>query len=312
MRTRHHPSANNPFKLDNALDGILNINKPSGITSYDVVACIKRLFHQKRVGHAGTLDPLASGVLPVCLGRATRVIEYISGAVKGYRAVLELGIETDTYDFDGKVLSRHEISGITREQVTLTLESFRGTIEQTPPMFSALKHQGQPLYKLAREGIEVERKSRTIQIFKLDLVNWQPPLATIDVECGKGTYIRSLAHDLGKKLGCGAALKELTRTRYGAFRVEDSVKLDALERACSDNGISSFIMPIDTMLTEIPELRVSEEEGIDVINGRPIAVNTSQMNAPRCRAYSHGGAFLAILKLSDDGKHWQPEKVFGQ
>ena len=186
------------------MDGILNINKPLGKTSFSIVSMVKRLSGESRVGHAGTLDPAASGVLPVCLGQGTRVIEFLLDAPKAYRAEIEFGVVTDTDDATGKIISRGDPSGINRRKLLSALDSFRGLISQTPPMYSAVKHHGKPLYKLARQGIEVERKSRLRWIYRLELTSWQPPLATIEVECSKGTYIRSLAHDLGQLLGCGA------------------------------------------------------------------------------------------------------------
>src|SRR3989304_4232722 len=169
------------------MNGILNINKPPGMTSFAVVARVKRLWHEQRVGHAGTLDPLASGVLPVCLGQATRVIEYLMESRKTYRAEVELGVTTDTGDAAGRVIERRDASGVSRDMLQSALGGFRGQIEQTPPMFSALKYQGTPLYKLARAGISVERRSRIAEVYELELVAWDPPAATIEVTCSRGT-----------------------------------------------------------------------------------------------------------------------------
>ena len=200
------------------MHGLLNINKPAGMTSFGVVDRVKHLSGERRVGHAGTLDPLATGVLPVCLGQATRVIEFLFDSTKTYRAQIELGITTDTYDSSGKVISIKDASGISREMVGSTLDRFRGPILQTPPMYSAIKHHGQPLYKLARSGIEVERKSRPAQIYGLEITDWQPPVVSLDIICGKGTYVRCLAHDLGEALGCGASMKSLVRLKVGPFQ----------------------------------------------------------------------------------------------
>ena len=180
------------------MDGILNINKPCGKTSFSMVAMVKRLTGERRVGHAGTLDPIATGVLPICLGQGTRVIEFLVDATKTYRAEIELGVTTDTYDADGRIIQRGDPSGISQDHLEAALASFCGLIRQTPPMYSAVKYQGKPLYKLARAGITVERRSRLAKIHRLELVDWQPPVATIEVVCGKGTYIRSLAYDLGQ------------------------------------------------------------------------------------------------------------------
>ena len=211
------------------MDGILNINKPQEMTSFSVVACVKRICGERHAGHAGTLDPLATGVLPICLGQATRVIEFLFDETKTYRAQVELGITTDTYDSTGKVLRTADPSGVSREMIEKALVKFRGSILQTPPMYSAVKHQGKPLYKLARSGIEVERKSRPTQIHSLEIIDWQPPVVTLDIVCGKGTYIRSLAFDLGEALGCGANMKSLIRLRVGPFNIEDALTLPQLE-----------------------------------------------------------------------------------
>ena len=213
------------------MDGILNINKPQGKTSFSIVALVRRLSREKHVGHAGTLDPAATGVLPICLGRGTRLIEFLVDTTKTYHARVELGAVTDTYDGSGQIISQADTSRIKRQQLESALASFRGSIQQTPPMYSAVKHHGQPLYKLARAGIEVDRKSRTAIIHRLELISWKPPVATLEVECSKGTYIRSLAHDLGQSLGCGAHLKSLVRTRCGLFDIKDAVPVSKLEEA---------------------------------------------------------------------------------
>ena len=230
------------------MDGILNINKPGGSTSFSMVSLVRRLSGQRRVGHAGTLDPIADGVLPVCIGKGTRVVEFLLEAHKSYRAVIELGKTTDSHDADGKITSEADCSLISRSQLERALDSFRGEIQQTPPMFSAIKHNGQRLYQLAREGITVERESRPATIYNLELIDFQLPLVTLEVECSRGTYIRSLAHDLGELLGCGAYIKELTRTRYGAFDIKDAVSPQQLEEAFSGNGWQKLVYPVDYVI----------------------------------------------------------------
>jgi tRNA pseudouridine55 synthase len=234
--------------VGSTLDGILNIDKPAGRTSYSVVAAVKRLAGERRVGHAGTLDPDATGVLPVCLGQATRIIEFFTDTTKTYRAVIELGIATDTYDASGKITQRSDPSKIDRAMFESALVSFRGAIRQTPPMYSAVKQRGQPLYKLARAGVTVERKPRPVTVHRLELIAWQPPSATLEIECSKGTYIRSLAHELGQTLGCGAHLKNLMRTRSGIFDVKNSVSQKPFAPAMG--RITSFpsISPSRTMM----------------------------------------------------------------
>jgi tRNA pseudouridine55 synthase len=219
-----------------ALDGILNVDKPAGNTSYSVVARIKRLSGERRVGHAGTLDPDATGILPICLGKATRIVEYLTGTNKTYRACIELGAITDTYDASGKFIHKGDASGIDRSMIESALNQFRGSISQVPPMYSSLKYKGQPLYELARAGINIERKSRKITIYRLEIIDCHPPEVTIEVECSKGTYIRSLAHDLGQALGCGAYLKTLVRTVYGPFEIKSSISLLKLEEASREGN----------------------------------------------------------------------------
>ena len=206
-----------------SVSGILNLNKPIGCTSFDMVKRIRRLSGEKKVGHGGTLDPLASGVLPICLGRATRVSEFLADSSKTYRAVVTFGAATDTYDAEGKVTEEKDASHLTREIVEESLGPFRGIIMQEPPMYSALKHEGKRLYELAREGITVDRPKRETAVHKLEIISWDPPHATIYVDCGRGTYVRSLAHDIGQDLEVGAHLTELVRLRTGPFDIQDSV-----------------------------------------------------------------------------------------
>ena len=296
------------------MDGILNINKPGGETSFGVVAAVRRLAGERRVGHAGTLDPEATGVLPVCIGEGTRVVQFLAEATKAYRADIELGVATDTYDASGRVTQRGDPSGVGREQVKSALASFCGLIQQTPPMYSAVKHQGKRLYQLARAGIEVERKSRPTRIYRLELTDWQPPVVTIEVACGKGTYIRSLAHDLGQTLGCGANLKRLVRLRYGFFDIEDAVSLPQLEDAFCYGYWQRYLYPIDVVLLHWAAMIVSDDMGQMIRNGRPLVLESSQpsMASPesRCRVYTLDGCFLAVLRFNKERGQWQPEKVF--
>lgn len=294
------------------MDGILNINKPAGKTSYSIVAAVKRLSGERRVGHAGTLDPDASGVLPVCLGRGTRIIEFLVDTTKTYRAVIELGKATDTYDGSGRITRQEDPSGIDRQQLEATLASFHGTIRQTPPMYSALKHKGQPLYTLARAGINVERKSRTVKIHRLELIRWEPPLVTIEIECGKGTYIRSLAHDLGQSLGCGAYLKSLVRTRCGIFDIKDAIAMSQMEEAFHFGYWEHFLYPIDIVLQDFSAIVVDEAAEEAMKKGSPLSMqqNIDENSHQRyCRAYSRDGRFLGILQRTPDKGIWQPKKV---
>jgi tRNA pseudouridine55 synthase len=298
------------------LDGILNINKPQNKTSFSIVALVKRLSGERRVGHAGTLDPAATGVLPVCLGRGTRVTEFLVDATKTYRAQIELGIATDTYDSSGQITQQGDPSGINRRQLESALDLFRGLIQQTPPMYSAVKHRGRPLYELARAGIKVERKSRLAKVHHLELINWQPPVATVSVECGKGTYIRSLAHDLGQSLGCGAHLKSLVRTRCGPFNIEDALTIPQLEEAFRHGYWPHFVHPIDIVLQNHNAIIVnSATEDIIRKGGRLVLEHIgsrSDNGHPRqnyCRAYTLDGCFLGVLHHDPEKGQWQPKKV---
>jgi len=275
-----------------------------------VVAAVKRLSSERRVGHAGTLDPMATGVLPVCLGQATRMVEFLADAAKTYRADIELGLTTDTYDASGRVIQRKEPSGIHREQVETALSSFRGVIRQTPPMYSAIRHQGKKLYELARAGITVERKSRPTIIHSLDIVDFQPPLITIEVTCGKGTYIRSLAHDLGQILGCGASLKSLVRQRYGPFDIKDAVSLPSLEDAFRRGYWEHFAYPMDYVVSTWPAVVVDEATEQAIGNGIPVTLSLESSEERRCRSYTVNGDFLGVLRFDTETGKWRPEKVF--
>ncbi len=297
------------------MDGILNINKPAGKTSFGVVALVKRLTGERHAGHAGTLDPDATGVLPVCMGKATRVVEFLMDNHKTYRAEIELGIATDTFDGSGKIIYQRDASGINIKKMEKALEAFRGDIEQTPPMYSALKHQGQPLYQLARAGINIERKSRPVKIYRLELISWQPPLVTLEIECSKGTYIRSLANDLGESLGCGAYLKSLIRTCYGIFAIEEAISLEQLEEAGKRGDWPKLLHPTDSVLQDMCQITVDEGGEAAIKTGSPLnksedANDNQGANQKYCRAYNRDGRFLAILTRDKDSGNWQPKKVF--
>lgn len=294
-----------------SIDGILNINKPTGITSLEVVKIVRRLSGERGVGHAGTLDPGATGVLPVCLGQATRVIPFIVEAHKIYLAEIELGVSTDTYDADGNVTQKVDPSNITREQVEGVLPSFSGSILQKPPMYSAVKYQGKRLYDLARSGIEVEREPRRADVFRLKLMDWRPPHCTIVVECGKGTYIRSLAHDLGQSLGCGAHVRELARLRSGIFDIDDSVTIPQLEASFKHNYWQDILYPLDVVLEDWMAVIVSGEKEHAIKNGQQLTLGEGE-DEDYCRAYSIDGRFLAVLHFLPEKNLWQPVKVFAR
>jgi tRNA pseudouridine55 synthase len=293
------------------IDGILNIDKPAGSTSLKIVNLVRRLSRQQRVGHAGTLDPNATGVLPICLGQATRIVPFLIDAPKTYCAEAELGVSTGTYDAEGEVTSRVDPSFVTKEQLEEVLLSFLGSILQTPPMYSAVKHQGKRLYDLARAGIEVERKKRRASIFRLELLRWQPPFFTIEIECGKGTYIRSLVHDLGQSLGCGSHLRNLVRLRSGLFEIGDSLTIPQLEDAFRHGYWQKLLYPMDAVLEHWIAAIVSQEKEQDIRWGRPLTLDEEEgRDKDRCRAYSLDGRFLAVLRFIAERGLWQPEKVF--
>ncbi|HEY40985.1 MAG TPA: tRNA pseudouridine(55) synthase TruB [Dehalococcoidia bacterium] len=302
------------------MDGVLNINKPRGKTSFDIVAIVRRLSGGRRVGHAGALDPEATGVLLVCLGKATRIVEFLMDTTKTYRAGVELGITTDTYDAAGKITQRGDISGIDRQRIEAAFSSFRGRIMQVPPMYSAVKHNGRPLYELARAGKTVEREGRPIEIHSLELLEWQAPVVTIEVVCGKGTYIRSLAHDLGQVLGCGAMLRNLTRLRCGLFSIEDSVSLPELEDAFSHGRWQKYLYSIDSVLSHWKAVTVGDETARAIRNGQSVEldgeadnddkVSSTLSSDSRCLAHTSDGSLLALMHFKPELGRWQPDKVF--
>lgn len=285
--------------------GFLNVDKPAGMTSHDVINKIRRGLRVKKVGHAGTLDPMATGVLVVCLGMATRLSEYVMPSTKGYRARVYLGNTTDTYDADGDTLTERDATHITRDAVAESLVQFTGQIDQLPPMYSAIKKDGKKLYELAREGKTIERDPRSITIYDLTLIDWQPPEFTLDVVCSAGTYIRSLAYDIGETLGVGAHLSGLIRTASGAFHVDSAVSLDAL---LGDSEWMRHIVPVEDALPNLPAVHLDESDVVHVQHGRnPQSVPAANGDDYAC-AYTPQGKMIAILR-ADDGQ-WRPHKVF--
>jgi len=295
-----------------SVDGILNVLKPPGKTSFAVVSLLRHLSSEPRVGHAGTLDPEASGVLVVGLGQGTRVIEFLAKATKTYQAEIELGITTDTYDASGKVIQRCNPSFVTEEQVKQVLHSFYGSIEQIPPMYSALKYKGKRLYQLAWKGIEVPRKPRRVQLSRLELLGWEPPIITIEVECSAGTYIRSLAQDIGLALGCGAHLRRLVRLKSEPFHIAEATPLPLIEEAFHHGYWQCFLYSIDEVILGWRTAILSKESEALVRKGRSIPLGNgspSIHSVDRCRAYSADGHFVAVLCQKEENL-WHPKKVF--
>jgi tRNA pseudouridine55 synthase len=295
------------------MDGILNINKATGMTSHDVVAKIRKLLKQKRVGHAGTLDPAASGVLPICVGQGTRVAEYLSESGKAYRAEIRFGVVTDTYDVEGSILRTSDTNELNLAHIEALLPQFMGAQMQMPPLYSAIKLQGQPAYKRMRAGEEITLEARPIEIYALHIVTWQAPLLTLDIECSKGTYIRSLAYDLGEQLGCGAHLAGLIRTRSGPFTLEKSSSLEQLADIIEQDALPTHIFAADYAIQQYPALHLDEETAGRVLHGNTFHYDLPalQPESALARIYDSKGYFLAIARWDAEEQVWQPIKVFG-
>lgn len=295
------------------VDGILNLDKPEGSTSMEVVRLVKRLTRVKRVGHAGTLDPIATGVLPICLGQATRLTEQLVDGSKIYRAEITLGVTTDTYDADGTSVGTCDPSAVTRAQVESLLPLFIGSILQRPPMFSAVKHRGRRLYELARAGVEVERPAREVRVERLSLLSWLPPRMTLEAECGRGFYMRALAHDLGIALGCGAHLSALVRVKAGPLTIDQTVRLEDFESAVRDATWEDLLEPSDLAVVGLAPLYLSGAAERQLRNGRPVVcqlTNNTISHMEARRAYGDDGRFLGIVRFDRALSHWRPEKLF--
>ena len=297
-----------------AAGGYLNINKPTGWTSTDVVRKLKGLTRVKKIGHGGTLDPLATGVLPICVGSATRFADTVLLGTKSYRITMTLGSSTNTYDSEGDTTAEGDWSAITREQVIESLNDFRGKFDQLPPMFSALHHNGQRLYKLARKGIEVERPARPVETMSLELVEFNAPEVILDVECGHGFYARTLVHDIGEKLGTHAHLAGLVRTHAGAFKLEDTVTIEQVSAAVESGDWREVALPIDTILKHMPKITLTESFVEMVKFGRQLSDSDigqlgEYQSGDRIRAYTPSDELLAILIFEPEKLGWRPEKV---
>ncbi|MBN1639889.1 MAG: tRNA pseudouridine(55) synthase TruB [Anaerolineae bacterium] len=289
--------------------GILNVDKPPGMTSHDVVAAVRRIARQRKVGHAGTLDPLATGVLLVCLGRATRVAEYLMRSPKTYRAEIRLGVTTTTDDAEGEVMARCQVA-LSRAQVEEVLQGFEGRIAQVPPRYSAIKRQGERMYALARRGIEVDPPARDVDVYALRLVGWAPPLCAIEVRCGPGTYIRALARDVGTALGCGAHLASLRRTSSGVFAASDAASLEAIEDAFQAGREAQILHPLDAALSDLPALQLGAQEARRVAMGQQVDGAPLAADPELARAYAPNGQFVAVLQRAPRTGGWRPSKVF--
>ena len=274
------------------MDGIVIVDKPQGWTSQDVVSKLRGVFKTKRIGHGGTLDPLATGVLPVFVGRATRGVEFFEHAEKTYQAVLRFGISTDTEDITGTVLEEKPVC-VTKEQFLQTLKQFRGDILQVPPMYSAIKVNGQKLYDLARQGKEVERKARPVTIYRLECLVFASNTATLLVHCSKGTYIRTLCKDIGQALGCGGCMEALRRVSAGEYTSEQAVELQSLVES-DDPG--KYLMPVDSMFTQHKKVTLTPKQTLRCRNGNSFSIAIADGTY---RAYSPDGEFLMLAKVED-------------
>ena len=301
-------------KNEPSAHGFLNLYKPAGITSMEALRRVKRVAGQrKKVGHAGTLDPLAEGVLPICFGQATRLMEQVVSGRKRYRMAMRLGATSTTYDAEGDITESSARVRLTRSEVAAALVNFVGCIEQVPPMYSAIKVDGRRLYELARSGKEIERAPRPVQVHEIRIDEISLPYLRLTVDCGKGTYLRSIAHDLGQTLGCGAYVTELRRTRCGRFRAEDGVTLERLEDSAAATDWRVLLQPVDWALQDCPALRVEGEQEVAIKQGQSIRTNddVSDVEAPGMwRAYSNDGVFLALLEYQAGTGSWQPRRVF--
>jgi tRNA pseudouridine55 synthase len=307
-RERKHNNV--PTDSLTTLSGILNIDKPAGWTSHDVVGWVRRVLHEKRVGHAGTLDPMATGVLLVCVGQATRVAEYLMGGEKVYRAEVKLGVVTDTYDADGQVIATAPLPPLTADDLRPALAGFVGEIAQVPPAYSAITQDGVAAYRKARRGDTVELAARPVSIYEIELLDWSAPRLTIEVMCGPGTYIRSLAHDLGQAVGCGAMLSRLVRLRSGRFTLDDAVGLDDLADACRAGELARYLHPLEAALHHLTRVPVDADQAAWLVHGQAIPC-PGVPAAETGYAVDPSGTVVAILAYDPKQVVWRPHKVFG-
>ena len=290
-------------RIRRQVHGVLVLDKPRGFSSNAALQKVRWLLNAEKAGHTGSLDPLATGVLPLCFGEATKFSQYLLDADKGYRTVAQLGVTTTTGDAEGEVLERRAVS-VDEAAIQTALPAFRGEIEQIPPMYSALKRDGQPLYKLARAGEVVEREARSVTIARLELMALQEDRATLEVACSKGTYVRTLVEDLGARLGCGAHVAELRRTQAGPFGLTQAISLDELEAAHAEGGaeaLDRFLLPVDSGLEHWPLVQLTQHSAYYWLHGQPVRV----ANAPKfglMRVQDDQGRFIGIGEIDDEGQ----------
>lgn len=297
------------------VNGVINVYKEKGFTSHDVVAKMRGILRMKKIGHTGTLDPDAEGVLPICLGQGTKLCDMLTDQTKTYRAGLLLGIETDTQDISGTVTAQYPVL-VNPEAVKGAIQSFVGTYHQLPPMYSALKVNGKKLYQLARAGKVVERHTRPVEITDIQIESMAIPRVTFSVSCSKGTYIRTLCHDIGRRLGCGGCMEHLTRVRVGRFGIEESLRLADLERLRNEGRLADVILPVDQMFLHLPAVLTNPEADKPVHNGSPLIItqfNNGQLLKPlpeQIRVYDSQQKFIGIYEYNGQADRYRPKKMF--
>lgn len=293
--------------------GIINVYKEKGFTSFDVVAKLRGILKTKKIGHTGTLDPDAEGVLPVCIGRATKVCDILTDKDKVYEAVMLLGVETDTQDTTGEILKElpvEESESVVKEAIL----SFVGEYAQIPPMYSALKVNGKKLYELAREGKTVERKARNVQIFSIEILEMDLPRVRMSVHCSKGTYIRTLCHDIGQKLGCGGCMEKLLRTKAGIFELKDTLKLAEIDQLAKAGKVEEKIISVDELFEDHSKVWTKQEYDVVVHNGNRVKMKMFQekllKNTERLRVYDSKSEFIGIYEFCSERGDFKPVKMF--
>lgn len=301
------------------MNGIIVVDKPAGWTSHDVVLRLRKILRHKKIGHTGTLDPLATGVLLITVGQATRLFPYLSKMDKTYTGEIYLGQATDTYDSQGKLLGQECHNFPEEKELKEVATSFEGEITQTPPPFSAKKISGQPAFKLARQGLTPELAPIKVHIYRFLILDYSPPLVKFLIECSSGTYVRTLAHDLGQKLGCGAHLKELRRVAVGKYTEEEAFSLDQIEEMARKEEYSKFIIPMEYLLPDCPSIWLNQTGTKSFLHGQKIGLDkisraslTSSQKSPECifRMFSEEGRLLGLAKFDQKGQFFQPEIVF--
>jgi tRNA pseudouridine55 synthase len=293
------------------MNGVLNVNKPSGMTSHDVVQAVRRIVKEKRVGHTGTLDPLATGVLVLCVGTATRIARYLEAGEKEYQAVMRLGVTTDTLDADGSILETRSYDPPDRDQLIRTLQGFTGVIMQQPPAYSAVKIRGVPSYKLARKGKAEPLKPRQVEIYSIEVTACEDPLVSLTVRCSKGVYIRTLCADVGDTLGPGAHLTKLVRTRSGRFAIDRSVTLDQLADAAAAGTIEQVLVSLDEALIDFPAVAVEEADSTKILHGNRVRIPQALVYGEKAgllRIHDRSGRLLALAQAIEG--ELRPELVF--